>query len=99
MRRAILLEFNLLIVLTFVTKVTEDLCSGPVFSLDIIRLFNQPFLTKFFKYHSKGIVVLSSNLKRYFTCDDFSKSYGGLRIANLTNLGQIKSDRFCTINA
>ena len=25
----------------------------------------------FFLYHSKGIVVLSLNLKRYFTCDHF----------------------------
>ena len=37
---------------------------------------NFDFLTSHFWrnffYHSKGIVVLSSNLKRYFTCDYFS---------------------------
>ena len=29
------------------------------------------------------------NLKRYFTCDHFSESYGGLKIAILANLGQL----------
>ena len=42
------------------------------FSTDKLRLFNKPFLTKVFKYHSKDIFFLNSNLKRYFTGDDFS---------------------------
>ena len=63
---------QLIFVPTFDTKETEYLCSGWVFfSSDKLRLFDQSFLTEFF-YHSKGIVVLSSNLKRYFTCDHFS---------------------------
>ena len=37
------------------------------FSSDKFRLFNLPFLTEFFLYHSKGIVVLSSNLKKKFS--------------------------------
>ena len=32
---------------TFVTKVTEYLCSGWIFSSDQFRLFNETFLTKF----------------------------------------------------
>ena len=58
---------------TFDTKVEEYLCSGWVFFFQT----NFDFLTiaifdGIFFYHSKGIVVLSSNLKRYFTCDHFS---------------------------
>ena len=52
-----------------------------------------------FLYHSKDIVALSSNLKRYFTCDHFSVSYGGLKIAILANLGQLTRDIFRAINA
>ena len=54
---------------------------------------------EFFLYHSKGIVALSLNLKRYFTCDHFFKSYGSLRVAILANLGQLTRDLFRTINA
>ena len=57
---------------------------------------NFDFLTSHFDgiflYHSKDIVVLSLNLKRYFTCDHFSWSYEGLKIAILvilSNLGQL----------
>ena len=42
---------------------------------------------------------MSLNLKRYFTCDYFSKSYGGLKIVILANLGQLKRDVFRAINA
>ena len=42
-----------------------------------------------FLYHLKGIVVLSLKLKRYFTCDLFSRSYGGSKIAILANLEQL----------
>ena len=42
-----------------------------------------------FLYHLKGIVVLSLKLKRYFTCDIFSQSYGGSKIAILANLEQL----------
>ena len=63
----VLNEFT--VVPTFVTNIRENLCSGWVFlSSDNIRLFNWPFLTDFFKYHSKGIVDLSLNLKKCFTC-------------------------------
>ena len=64
------------IVPTFDTKVTEYLRSGGFFFLQT----NFDFLTNHFYdildgivlYHSKGIVVLSLNLKRYFICDPFS---------------------------
>ena len=55
-------------------------------------------MTEFFLYHSKAIVVLSLNLKRYFTCDHFSQSYEGLKVAILTNLGQLTRDFFLAIN-
>ena len=44
--------------------------------------------------HSKGNVVLSLNLKRFFTCDYFSLSYGGSKIVILANLGQLTRDIF-----
>ena len=37
-----------------------------------VLAFEPAIFDGFFKYHSKGIVVLSLNLKRYFTCDHFS---------------------------
>ena len=46
------------IVPTFNTKVTEYLCWGWFFLSDKFRLFNSPFLTEFFIYHSKAIGVL-----------------------------------------
>ena len=88
------------IVPTFVTKVTEYLCSGWGFFF-----FSQKWLVKkskfvwVFKYHSKGIVILSSSLKRYSTCDSFSQSYGGFKIAILANLGQLTRDIFRAPNA
>ena len=54
---------------------------------------------EFFLDHSKAIVVLSLNLKRYFTCDYFPESYEGLKIAILTNLGQLTRDIIRAINA
>ena len=42
----------------------------------------------------KKIVILSLNLKRYFTC-----GYGGLKIIILANLGQLTRDIFRAINA
>ena len=69
------------------------------FSPDKFRLFNNQFLAQFFKYDSEGIVVLSFILKRYVTSDHFSLSNGGLKIAFLANMGQLKSDTFCAINA
>ena len=76
--------------------------SNGIFVLFFFLQANFDFLTShfwrnFFKYHSKGIVVLSSNLKRYFTCDHSSWSYEGLKIAILailTNLGQLTRDIF-----
>ena len=44
------------------------------FSSDKFQPFN--YLT-IFLYHSKGIVALSLNLKKYFTRYHFSYSYGG----------------------
>ena len=76
-----------IIVPTFVTKVTEYLRSG------------EPFLTGFSKYCSKGIVALSLSLEKYFTCDHFSLSYGGFKIAILASLGQLTRDIFRAINA
>ena len=88
-----------IIVPTFDTKVTEYLCWGWVFFLRT----NFDFLTSnfygIFLYHSKGIVVLSLNSKRYFACDHFSYSYEGLKIAILTNLGQLTRDIIRAINA
>ena len=62
----------LIFVPTFDTKVTEYLSSGWVFFF--FRQISTFYLAIFdgFFYHSKGIVVLSLNLKRYFTCDHFS---------------------------
>ena len=63
------------------TFVTEYLCSGCFFSPDKLRLLNKPFLTVFFKYHSKSIVVLSLNLERYFTSDHFLLNYECIKVA------------------
>ena len=60
---------NEVIVPTFVTKVTEYLCSGWFFLHTNFDSFTSLF--DGFFYHSKGIVVLSLNLERYFTCDHF----------------------------
>ena len=67
---------------------------------------NFDFLTSHFDgiffYHSKGIVVLSLNFKKYFTCDFFLLSYEGLKItifAILTNLGQLTRDIIRANNA
>ena len=78
-----------IIIPTFVTKLTEYLFSRWVFfSSD-----KQKYLKKV------EFVVLSLNLKRCFTCDRFSLSYGGLKIAILANLGQLTRDIFCAIKA
>ena len=42
---------------------------------------------------------MSLNLKRYFTCNHFSQSNGGLKIANPANLGQLTGDIFSALNA
>ena len=47
-----------------------------------------------FLYHSKSIVALSLNMKRYLTCDHFLLSYGCLNNEILANLGQITRDIF-----
>ena len=47
----------------------------------------------------KSAPGLELSLKRYFTCDRFSKSYGGLKIAILANFGQLTRDIFRGINA
>ena len=44
---------------------------GVVFFLRQISTFELAIFDGILLYHSKGIVVLSSNLKRYFTCDCF----------------------------
>ena len=85
------------IVPTFDTKVTEYLCSGWVFfffrqiSTFLLAIFDGIIL-----YHSKGIVALSLNLKKNFTC------YEGLKIdilAILTNFAQLTRDIIRAINA
>ena len=45
---------------------------GFFFFRQILDFLTSHFSRNFF-YHSKDIVVLSSNLKRYFTCDFFRK--------------------------
>ena len=55
---------KLLIVPTFDTKVTEYLCSGWFFFFRRISAFYLAIFDGIFLYHSKGIVVLSSNLKK-----------------------------------
>ena len=64
-----------------------------------ISIFELATFDGLFLYHSKAIVVLNLNLKRYFSCDHFSQSYEGLKIAILTNLGQLTRDIFRAINA
>ena len=64
-----------------------------------ISTFKLAIFDGIFFNHSKGIVVLSLNLKHYFTCDHFLGSYGGLKIAILGNLGQLTRDIFRAINA
>ena len=39
-------------------------------------------------------VVMSLNLKRYFTCDHLKKSYGGSKVTISANLGQLTLDMF-----
>ena len=63
------------------------------------KLFNQPTLTEFLISFKSNFVVLSLNLKRYFTCDYFSWSYGGLKVTILADLGQLTRDIFRAINA
>ena len=60
---------------------------------------NRMFVLGLGFFLQKGIVVLSLNFKSYFTCDHFSESYGGLKIAILANLGQLTRDIFGAINA
>ena len=43
--------------------------------------------------------MLSINLKKYFICDHFPKSYGGLKVAILANLRKLTLDAFCAIYA
>ena len=38
-------------------------------------------------------------MKRHFTCDHFSESYEGLKIAILANLGQLTRELIRAINA
>ena len=67
-----------------------------------ISTFELAIFDRIFLYRSKGIVVLSLNLKRYFTCDHFLQSYEGLKIvilAILTNLGQLTRDIIRAVNA
>ena len=51
------------------------------------------------EFFNKPSDFLTSLLKLYFTCDHFSQSYGGLKIAILANLGQLTRDIFRAINA
>ena len=88
-----------LFVPTFDTKVTEYLCSGWVFFLQTNFDFLNAIFDRIFLYHSKASVVLSSNLKRFFTCGHFLLSYGDLKIAILANLGQFTRNIFRAINA
>ena len=64
---------------------------------------NFDYLTSQFKRdfsnHSKGIVILSLNLQKYFTCNYFLLSYGGLKVALLAYLGQLTRNIFRAINA
>ena len=88
------MQIGTVIVPIFDTKVTEYLCSGWVFFLQTnFDFLTSLFLTDFFLYHSKSIVVLGLNLKRYFTCDYFLYSYEGLKVAILTNLGQLMREK------
>ena len=88
------MQIGTVIVPIFDTKVTEYLCSGWVFFLQTnFDFLTSLFLTDFFLYHSKSIVVLGLNLKRYFTYDYFLYSYEGLKVAILTNLGQLMREK------
>ena len=67
-----------------------------VFSLEKLRLFNWPFSGNF--YHLKNFLVLSSNLKRYFTCNTCLLSYGSLKTANIRAVDlqrQLKHSGLC----
>ena len=61
-----------LIVPTFDTNVTKYLCLSGFFFFRQISTFKLAIYDGILKNHSKGIVDLSSNLKKYFTCDLFS---------------------------
>ena len=62
---------------------------GRFFFLQKIFDFLTSFFGGIFSHHSQGIIHLSLSFKRYFTCDHFSLSHGGLKIAMLANLGQL----------
>ena len=91
-----------IVVPTFDTKVTEYLCSGDFYFLQTNFDFLTTIFDGLFYIIQKSIVVLSLNLKRYFTCDYFSSSYEVSKIAILailTNLGQLTRDIIRAINA
>ena len=48
---------------TFLTRLTDYLCSGWVFLFRQISTFKLAIFDGIFKYHSKDIVVLSLNLR------------------------------------
>ena len=79
----------------FLTKIT---CSGWFLFLQT----NFDFFTSTFwwslKDHSKGIVALSLNLKKYFICDYCSETYEDLTITILANSRQLMCDIFHAIN-
>ena len=77
---------------TFVTKVTEYLCSGWVFFFKQVSFF---YLAIFDGSHCSLKLVL----KKFLACDHFLQSYWGLKIAILANLGQLTRDIFRTTNA
>ena len=55
--------------LTFVRKVTENLCSGWVFFQANLDFLTSHFWPNVSSYFSKSISALSLNLKIHFTCD------------------------------
>ena len=71
-----------------------DFFSSEKFHFDVLTSQFDKFISS-----SKSIVVMSSNLKRYFTCDHFSQRYGVLDISISANLGKLPRDIFCAINA
>ena len=93
------LNYSNVLVPTFVTKVTEYLCSGGFFFFRRISTFLLAIFDGIFNYPLKVIDVLSLNLKRYFTCDHFLQSYGGLKVVILANVGKLTRDVFRANNA
>ena len=79
----------MIVVPTFVTKVTEYFCSGGFFSPDKIRFLTRHFLTKVFHIIKKVIFFELKYEKIFHLGSFFVKLRRGLKMVILANLGTI----------